>query len=159
MIEAGFSTYRYKPLDPRWIDVSVNADDVDFERSPGGGRFVPNGEELTLAALGDQLAGSAIGDWTRYRVGGADVLGEQGGMDTLRVVVEKDGSGIVLQCVSRLGEQRLQTQELRSPSLPIIERWLGLRDDGQALDELVGDDWPVGVRVHELIAAGPGPRG
>lgn len=129
---AGFLTYRYKPLDPRWIDVAVGQADVSLERGPDSGRFVPDGEPCSMDVLTDQLGSSQRGDWGRYEVGGAEGSGT---MDMLRIVARTDALGIVLQCSSTVGEQRLQTQELRAADLSVIERWSALRDDGQPLDE------------------------
>ena len=128
---AGFSTYRYKPLDPRWIDVGVEQAEIAVERRPGSGRFVPDDKPCSMDALTDQLGSSRFGDWARYEVGGA---GGSGTMDMLRTVARTDEQGIVLQCSSTVDAQRLQTQELRDAELPVIERWSGLRDDGQPLD-------------------------
>jgi len=128
---AGFLTYRYKPLDPRWIDVADGLVDVAVERVPKSGRFVPDGKPCSMDVLTDQLASSQFGDWARYQVGGGEGSGT---MDMLRMVARTDASGIVLQCSSTLGDQRLQTQELRAADLSVIERWTALRDDGQPLD-------------------------
>jgi hypothetical protein len=71
-------------------------------------------------------------------------------MDVLRVVARTDSSGILLQTNSRLDQQRLQTQELRAFELGLIDRWMGLRDDGQAFDSLLLDDAEVETGRWEL---------
>lgn len=159
--ELGFAPYRYKPLDPRWVDVAPAPEDVAardgvaFRPDPAVPAVVGEEGDLTalqeaLAALPDRLPASRPGDWVRYAVddgrGGADVT-------KTRRAVRSDAGGVLLQSTLTAGGRDLHTQDVQPASASVVRRLMGWQDSGQAPEdlELVGGRLRAGeVRVGAL---------
>ena len=131
---AGFRPFRYKPLDPRWVDVRLDVDAPLLATHGQQGTWIPAevppaGEPVVVDGLSDARAG----DWTRYRFGNA---GSDVGMDVTRAVSAVGADGIQLQSTSAFGDGELQTLEELPATADIADRLLALRDNGQAYEGL-----------------------
>jgi hypothetical protein len=130
--QLGFRPFRYKPLDPRWRELEAETEPVAQAYLGGSGTFEPAGEWESLSGADDPLHSARPGDeltWERTRSGTDEVT------TITRTLVDRD-DGLIIQGLSLLGGDRLQTQESQVARAGLPERLLATSDEGQPLDEL-----------------------
>jgi hypothetical protein len=133
--ELGFRPYRYKPLDPRWVEVEAEGRIVANPFTTPGGRFESDGPWELLSGADDPLASALPGDqatWER-----SFVVDDETSTLT-RTLASREG-GLLVQGLTTFGNDRLQTQELHAARADLPERLLATSDEGQPFDELVLD--------------------
>lgn len=144
--QSGFRPYRYKPLDPRWVDVAPapgsavvdwSFDDGAFEASgPARGMHVaddPQGLADLLVGLGDPLEQAATGDWTRYALTGD---GGPATLDVTRVLAAVTDQGPLLQADLALAGRAMSVQEQLPARAGLTTRLLDFDAQGQPFDSV-----------------------
>jgi hypothetical protein len=104
LLAAGFQPMRYKPLDARWMPMTLEA--RAFSAGEGEGRWTPAGEAqpLDLGTPPLSLRGARPGQWTRYRLGAPE-----DGATLATLVAAAEGERVDTQSELSLPDGRLST--------------------------------------------------